>query len=453
MKQIIKNKKIKYFLFLTLIFFFFNNTDFNNTFSLHLVPGNKYTINTPNSWLVGTILNARENGIYSKNLFTTRFIPSDYLREDLNFKFKDKFRYQNDIYLTNVPISKRGIWNTYKSALRLPVTIWVLMDQLYCSLNGECQNLYSTYILIVNLFNSLALALIVLWLYLEFGFIIMICSSFLFLLHPIINHSNLVSPLFWQSIPFIASLYFFRIKFNQSKIHFLQIFGFCFAVIFTRQLLSYEFTPIGVMGLFAPIFYYSVKKNISLIELMKYCTPAAVGTLLAIFCVLGIHFILLSELLNSSDEARDWFSRKFIQRTYSEIGELSNVSPYKDTKGTNTGLLSVLVKYYITDRTYLKLPIIFFAGLQIVLLLITLLFSKFRKLSKNVTNKICAMFILSISLLLGTILYFILFKSQAADHKFPYIYFHNSFYISSILWSILVFVYFLFNKENKKTIL
>jgi len=406
---------------------FYKNLEFDNESHFRLEN------DTQNSWVIGSLLLAREKGLFFKGPFTTRFLKKP--KKGQKFKFSQKSRYQMDIYLANQELSHHGSWQVYKSAIRWTAHFSTIVDILCNKILKKNINSILVTRTIFDIFTSISLLLLILWAYREFGVLGFLSMLSLCILFPRTNSSDILGSIFVYIFP----ISFLLIRYQKQIEHRLFLFILFFTVV--QQCMSYETTPIVFISGFLPLIYYSISQNWEKIKILKHCKIIFFASTLAVLLVICVHFSSLVYLYGFS-ESSSWFTGKLIQRTYSEISATGIGEIHKISKGSQMTVLEVLKKWYIEKKVWFGINGLgyFFINLILIAVLNTLVC----KYKKNIFLKQClALSTVCFCSFFSTLCYFIIFKAQAATHNFVVKYFEFPFYFLLFFAIILIVMRFI----------
>jgi len=414
---------------LALVFIFFI-LFFNNRFNIYedftIDYKNQYKIgnNTSISWIVGSIIKSRNDGIFSDGPFSSRYIFASKTKKE---GIREKYQYQTDIYLTNGELERKGSWQIYKSALRWPIQLCVLLDTLHFKVFGVNTNVIFTVRTLFDLLTSGCLLLLIIWAYREFdliGFFIMLGLCLFF---PKVNESNIVGPIFIYLLPF--SILLNRFQKEKENHLFIIVLG----LIFIQQAIKYEQTTMVLASVFLPMFYYAISRQWNFKTTLRYFKTSFFAAITAVFGVLILHFLFLVANFGF-EESTSWFSGKLIQRTYSELETVGIGKSFSITEATKTNLSTVLYRFFIMKKLQFNINAIgyLFVNLAMTIGLLMLI----KKKNKSV-RKLLGLSILTLLSFCSILAYFIVFKSQAAGHEFPLSFFQFPF-IFFLYFSIIL---------------
>jgi len=225
--------------------------------------------------------------------------------------------------------------------------------------------------------------------------------------------------------------------FIYCKNQFRFLFLINFLIMFVLHALVYEQTTMMVMNAFLPLAFYAIVYKWEKEKIIKHFLILSSSTVLAIICVLGVHFYALVQFTDL-ESAKDWFIGKFFQRTYSELQPERLKEVYHTSKGNKSSLFQILKSYFVKKKTFLNVNIVSIFIINALLFIITFYFVKFRKVSLKL-RKILGLNIICFLSLFSVFCYFVLFKSQAGDHHFPIQFFmfpYVFFFLFSALYTL-----------------
>lgn len=417
------------YLSMTAILFLVNIYDFNKYLTFESLWDRNAVITQGKSdavmdgWLIGSILNARDRGLLSSSLFTARYILKD---GEEKGKLGRSLMYQAETFEKGGDLNRAGYWHVYKSAIRLPIQMYVVLDSVATYWTGKKVVNVQWFKILDTILISAVLAGILTWLYYELGTFVASVASLYFCFATLVNSTL---PGYSDWLPYALLLfglnYFRRYVFGHSLSWKRAYILGAVPLLILCTANSYDYVIIAFgMGII-PLAFYAPR--LSLLDFRRLATMVFSCCALVSLVVLVIHFLLAVEYTNSFDAALEWFSRKFVQRTYGEGILLGLVETHKATAGQSASLWSVITRFTLTQwglvgSLHILILSLIFCAITKQLLLV----ESDKRVITGLIFSICASYA-------STLTYFIIFKSQAADHNFGFRYWEFSFYPFAII--------------------
>ncbi len=407
------------------------------------------------SWIAGSIIKAHQDGIFSTGTFTNIWIPKKMKAPKARAYNANKYRKGQ----FNIKTKKgRGVWSTYKSAIRWPNTLYEIVDVSIFKITGKPQNLFWLHKTIAGLFLVFSLLIFLRWTWDEFGIINFILTSFAILTcHWLMVLASYAGFDIWLNIiPVAAGLWLFKKKrkfFNPSNYWHILAYGIC--SIFLNATRHYAHVPVVSFSLLIPIVYYEKLSLSNWKKISSKIVIVGLGAIIGFLISFSIHFLMIYSIRGNLERTLDFFKFKFLHRTSGDLDEnLHNFSRLVD-KAHGAGFMDVMKRYWnekpilaflnlkhITWMFILSTPSVFIPSLFSKS---TIKMSKYRKL-----------FLATLISFIGAISFFYIFKSHAYLHvHLDYIVLCTPFILFFVLYYvefIKVLVQKLKTTLNKNTI-
>lgn len=404
------DKRIK-FLLIFLVLFLTNVLDvYRVSLSEAYVP--KYYSETTihDSWFVGSLLHSRYYGVYDEGPFSHRFMHGDCVSNDL----RTCFEYQNCQFEYGKMLLDLGEWEMYKSSLRFPMSIYIILDRAIFLVTGSNVTSLKFYELIETFLRSLMLSLFIYWVFQRFGAIPVIGCVIFIIFNKSMNDVNVVGSV-WIRYLCLSIVPIGDYVLNLKKPYRLYLFGsIVFVITCLNQSIQYESTFIVIGMLMSAVLLLWNSRD----SLKKLFGITFLSSIIGVVFVLVIHFILLSIELQSVDEAIDWFGGKFIQRTRPAMfAEMSNAKSIDTQFEYNISFFKLLLYDIWYSEMFYKFKMIHFLVPYFIAILI---FGKLRYawLKKGLVQneRTLRMLLFPFPMILGYIGYYFVFTSHAAAH-------------------------------------
>lgn len=382
------------------------------------------------SLVAGRLVKSRQDGVLSAGGLTGAGVSYN-IHED--WISGEDIAKQYTAYLDGRTFSD---YSPYLSQIGGQAMIFSLLDSVLPLSSQVKLNLF--YIL-TSFTSALALTLIILWFYDEFGLLVAIFVFGAMVFSPLLT---LFGRTLWWSVwafylPMIAVMEF--LKYNQEATdHFFLTLGvvILLAVFFKCFINGYEFITTTLIMMMTPLVYYGVRDRLTIRQFLKGMLVALFFSGLAIllsFTILSVQIGALKggTLLNGAEH----IAASFIKRTYGDASQYTG--EYAASLKAST--IDVVIKYlkgtFINIRNYVSINIPFLSriGFKIRYMYLIVIFFAMSVLalwhnSKNVIDtqkqKVVALISATWFSILAPLSWYVIFKS----HSFI----HTS--INNILW-------------------
>lgn len=434
MEHIDTNSKIKYIIYIgaAILLFLAIRCEF-----VQIHPSNpKPLFKHDNHWLAGSMLKARQDGLFSTGTFTTihqkkgnSIYEAQYLTQEL---------YESTQENVHIPADE---WYVYPSALRWPYSIYITIDWLVWKATGEARNLLPLFETMASIFMVISLLILLSWVGRYFGYLVVIASAILFCFCQwFIYASNSPGPDIWLYIfPLAVGLFIFSGKYAfrpDKKTHLLLYGGISTMAI---ACIGYEFTPNTMVSfLLPPIFYVDFKKE-AILPLIHQLFFIGIGALTGFAATLILHFLTIVYLEGSIIDAFEYFKFKYSYRTSGQVTseDFGRVKDSVENFRAKKASFSSVFKSYLNGSRLLGplnlKDILVLIGLSLPLFLLP---KTYFPLSYTHRSKHIKLFIMVFGAFLGTVAFFVIFKAHAVIHK------HIDYIVFSFAFLLLFIIYY-----------
>lgn len=377
------------------------------------------------SLVVGRLVKAQSDGMWSKSGALGRYAP-------LSFNTEDIHKQQAERYFSG---DSSGSFNIYPSGFGLQGIIYASFGKVLISLGVENPSYRLDYLRGINsLICAFVFALIFYLLYLEFGYASLVFA----LLFTITSRwmlwfsHNLYWILYTFFLPFTVSFYLFRKYAIAKKLPLLKITVFVTFFLIIRFLCGYEFLTSVMLSVLVPIVYYAVLHGWKLRKTLVACLYLGIGAIGAFLISTLVHIKQLqSSAFGSFSEAFNYYIKNASERT--TTSSVKGVAQSK-VDSVKSEYAEVVDKYWNSiaiDLDFINgsdnFRHIFFSDLILTLLALSALVFIAEKFSKRIANsrpKLIALLVTTWISILVPLSWFILGKNHSYIHT----------HINNILW-------------------
>lgn len=367
------------------------------------------------SWIAGSIIKARKDGVFSTGTFTNIWIPKKMKAPKARAFNANKYKRG----LKRIRTKKgTGSWSTYKSAIRWPNTIYEIIDIGIYKITGTPRNLFWLHRTIAGLFLTFTMLLFFKWSHREFGLFSLI-ASFIILLscHWLMILGTYAGFGIWLNIlPAAVGLILFEKKrkyFNPDN--YLHILLYGMVCIFLNASRHYAHVPVVSFSLFIPVLFYSTYTLKDYKKIILKLFFVGIGCILGFILCFGIHFLMIYSIRGTWEKTVAFFEFKFLHRTSGNLeSDAHNFSRLVD-KAHAAGFMDVMKRYWNEKPllSFLNLKhIVWMFIISIPSLFIPSLFTK-QSISLLKYRKL---FLATLVSFIGAISFFYIFKSHAYLH-------------------------------------
>lgn len=419
-------KRFLILIFISVLTFLSIRHDFFN-----VKESNGFRKEAQSEWLLGSILKAREDGIFSTGTFTSLWQPKGeglpVARRFTNKAYKQAY---------NIKDFPDGDWYTYKSALRWTTTVHEAIDVGYYRITGVKADLLPFHRTIASILFILVLLLLANWIIKNANTTTLVLFSILLVFAPwLVRSAGSPGAGIWIKIlPFIAGLYLYdpsRKGRFKCKTYWQDWLYGCVG-IFLIATKEYEYIPtICFSLLIAPVFYFIQSANKDWFVLIKRLFWIGVGAVSGFALGFLLHAVAVYATCDSWEQTIDFFKTKFLNRT-TDIAIQQEIINTDKTKFTRIGI----IQKYLSDKVIFG---DFTTGQLLITFLVTTPFLWLRgkrfPLMTNDKNVLLGLWSIVCIALIGALSFFIVFKSHAVKHQHvDYIFLSIPFLIPFLLY-------------------
>ena len=376
------------------------------------------------SLVVGRLVKSRQDGIFSASGLTGAGITNNIHQNWISPK---EINHQYTTYLNGL---KFDAYSPYLSQIGGQAILFSVLD---LSMQLSPKKSLTLFYILTSFLSASALALIVLWFYLEFG----LCTSIFVLCAMIFSESmtlfgrNLWWCIYAFYLPMIAVMYYFR----YTPIHrSFAIFGvIVFVAVFTKCFINgYEYISTTLLMMLAPFVFYSVLYRLGTFRFLKGVLVSGFSSCLAIFFSLIVLSFQIGFIKEGVADGFEHVLLSFEKRTH---GKLDNLPDSMKTtpiamslKADTIDVVTVYLKTTFLDiNNYLTISNSFVSNVLLKLRYVTLVFIFFvtsvfilylgkRCTSVMVQHKNIALIVATWFSILAPLSWFTIFKAHSFIH-------------------------------------
>ena len=261
-------------------------------------------------------------------------------RIDKETPIEEKFyTFQYKAYLNKIPF---GIYSTYKSQIGAQGFFFSALDRIIPFSPYKKLKLFHIF---TSLLSSLALSLIGLWFYLEFGALtgIFVLFSAAISQWLVIFSKNL----FWSTwaffLPMILVMFYLRRYGLSGKNRYVSFGGLVFFAVFIKCLFNgYEYITTALVMMVVPFIYYCVLEKTTWRKFINYSIPIILSSLAALL----LSFIILSAQIAIAEgsfmSGINHIIYSFEKRTFGDPSSMPKIY----AESLNSNLLAVIKTYF-----------------------------------------------------------------------------------------------------------
>jgi len=269
--------------------------------------------NDINPRVKGSILKARNLDFFKTPIFSAHLVHPK--KKNPNNMAIDMI-YTNKMYKRNHVMNDLDSLHYYKSAIRIQMYVYSLLDEVIVTITGKYDNL-----IILNslytIMSSFCTFLLLVWVYTELGSATSLFSAFFLALNPL-SYSFGSYSYFWILIlPLLYSLYLFvKFEYHKGKVLTTKNLIILTILVFFATCTSYEEFPTIAVTTTIPVFYYGIKNSCEFKYFSKYLFFISLSILVGLIFSIILHYFLVADIMNSCNDAYVFFKNKFFLRTY-----------------------------------------------------------------------------------------------------------------------------------------
>jgi hypothetical protein len=388
------------------------------------------------SFIVGRMLKSREDGILSAGGLTGVVIrdgidsvlsqsPIQVQNNQDDYPFESQIQYQYIAYSNNLTFDG---YSPYMSQIGGQGMFFSLLDHLI-PISGKVK--LKAFHMFTSILSAVALTLVILWFYGEFGFSVAI---FVVMSAVLSQWLTVFGRNLWWSIwafylPMIAVMYFLKHNRAPENRYLLSLGALVFISVFIKFLVNgYEYIFTTLIMMMVPIVYYCMLDRMGIRRFFRDILIAVLGAFFAIF--LGT-IILCAQIAIVQENALAGVEHLLFSLAARTHGDAQNF-PASYTAGLNASSVDIVIKYlkgtffdlnnflsssyvmisrFIFKIRYVYL-IVFFLGMSFIVLFRL----KERDSVKERQNHV-ALIIAAWFSILAPLSCFIISKAHSFDHK------------------------------------
>lgn len=384
--------------------------------------------------VVGRLIQSQQDGVFSYGGLTGR-VTNDKL---VTMSSEEYRAYQYVAYLNE----EHGFtkFNNYFSQTGGQAIVFGLIDNYVLFFIDNIQKINIFYI-ISSFFSALALSFVILWIYLELGFVAMACTllGLIFSHHLIQFGKNLWWALYSFYIPLITILFFLRhfgVKKTNYIISYFKIFSVVVSVVCLKIFFTgYEYITTFVIMNFMPFIFYGLKDRWSLRQMFMVSGTFFVAVLTAALMGFLILSIQIAQVKGTFHDGVAHIIHSYTKRS-SSTTEMIAQSSFANSvyeKSLVAPLSDVLDKYFTRKILYYQYgkigEYIIYKNVTILFLIISVLLMVIAKFQNN--RKYFAFGLMMLLSCLAPISWLVLFKGHSYIHS----------YMNVIVWYMPFFIF------------
>lgn len=372
------------------------------------------------SFVVGRIVQSHQDGIFSYGGLLGNGRPD----ATPAMSKSEAYAYQYLAYTNDLPF---GSFTTYQSQIGGQGILFSVLDGLMRLLPQQKLQIFHAF---TSLLSALALSMIVLWFYLEFGLLVS-----LFVLASAVLSPWLVvfgGKLFWSMwsfyLPMVVIMYYFK-KRNPAR-HNNIIFGILvfIAVLVKCLFTGYEYITTTLIMMMVPYVFYYILRKFSIRYFISVSLMAIFSSCLAILLSFIILCIQIGSVEGSFLKGIDHIEYVLEKRTYGDPINFPSVYANSLKSHTTDVVKTYLLGSYFGPEKYLptSVPIIPSMLTMVRYLYLIFLFAMasvllyvFRKRNSDKLKVKCnlALILATWFSLLAPLSWFVIFKAHSAIHR------------------------------------
>ena len=270
------------------------------------------------SLILGRLAKSRQDGIFSAGGLTGADI--DHSVHDTWITPKE-IDHQYLAYFDDIPLQQ---YSPYLSQIGGQGMMYSVLDRLIRI--SSTREKYEIFQMIAALLTGLALTLVILWFYFEFGLTsaILVLASTVLSQWLIVFGRNLWWSLWAFYLPMLAVMYYLRAK-RTPKLDLIK-FGILVAVtVFAKCFFNgYEYITTALVMMSVPFIYYSILDRVNIRQFIKAAVAIIAGTSLAILVSVIILILQIGSAEGNALGGVKHLTSTFEKRTYGNTGDFNS---------------------------------------------------------------------------------------------------------------------------------
>lgn len=302
--------------------------------------------------VVGRLVQSHQDGIFSYGGLIGWGSPDVALAKMGN----DLYAYQYQAYINDLTF---GSFSTYQSQIGGQGILFSALDDLICL---PPQQKLQIFLMFTSLLSALALSMIVLWFYLEFGLLASLFALASAVLSPwlVIFGGKLYWSMWSFYLPMVVIMYYFK-KRNLVRHSNINFGILVFITVFVKCLFTgYEFITTTLIMMMVPFIYYCILRGLSIRNFISGSLIAIFSSCLAILLSFTILCIQIGSVKGSFSKGIDHLIYSLEKRTYGDPNTLPSVYTASLESHTTDVVKTYLMGSFFGPEKYLptSIPII-----------------------------------------------------------------------------------------------
>jgi hypothetical protein len=379
---------------------------------------------------VGRMVKSRQDGIFSSGGLTGAGITNNVHQYWLSH---EQILDQYSSYFNGSTFDE---YSPYMSQTGGQGMLFSLLDSL---IPLSPQTMLKSFYMLTSLLSSIALTLVILWFYCEFGLSVAIfvaCSMVLSQWLTVLGR-NLWWSIWAFYLPMIIVMYLFRYRRTPANHHFITFGIFVLISVFVKCLINgYEYITTTLIMMITPFVYYSIIDRLRVRQFLKGTLVAVSGSFLALFLSLMILSFQIASVKGNVLDGFEHIVFSLAKRTHGDVNGFPRFTAMLDSsaikvsitylKGTFLDLNNYLttsnlfVSWYLFKIRYLYLIVLF------LLMSIFVVYHIDENISTKQRQRNIALIFATWFSILAPLSWYVIFKAHS------YIHVHNN----HILWQM-----------------
>jgi hypothetical protein len=270
------------------------------------------------SLIIGRLAKSRQDGIFSAGGLTGADI--DHSVHDTWITPKE-IDHQYLVYFDDIPLEQ---YSPYLSQIGGQGMMYSVLDRLIRI--SSTRTKYEIFQWIASALSAIALTLVILWFYLEFG----LTSAILVLLSTVLSQWLIVfgRNLWWSLwafyLPMLAVMYFLKYK-RTPKLDLIRFGVLVSVTVFAKCFFNgYEYITTALVMMTVPFTYYSILDRVDIKQFMKGAVAIITGTSVAILVSIVILILQIGLAEGNAAGGVKHLASTFEKRTYGDTSDFNS---------------------------------------------------------------------------------------------------------------------------------
>jgi hypothetical protein len=289
------------------------------------------------SLVVGRMVRSRQAGLFSDGGLLGAGIPNDLHRRGLTL---EQAHDQYSAYFDGLTFDE---YSPYMSQTGGQGVLFGLLDS---SIPLSPQRKLKAFYMLTSLLSAIALTLVILWFYCEFGLCVAIfvaCSMVLSQWLTVFGR-NLWWSIWAFYLPMIVVMYLLRYRRVSTDRRFVTFGILVFVSVFAKCLINgCEYITTTLIMMVVPFFYYGILDRLGVRRFLKGTLVAVLGSFLAVLLSLMILSLQIASVKGNLSDGVEHIADSLGKRTHGDPRELPEF-PYKSAS-LNASTIGVTVTY------------------------------------------------------------------------------------------------------------